>query len=360
MRAFALILLAFFSKGALADKPREVVVFMPKENAANLNRARQLRCIFDDFRRRWSATGSRLRLSEISIDQEPASTLEAAQHLARTRPDLVIGTMYSSEAIAAASVLDPANVPFLVGAASNPEITRGRKNVLQLAVSDTSQAAMLAKTASHLKAARVLVVRNLSEPYSVYLADSFSGLFKRANPASKLEMTDVLNGTFPIADVKVKLDSLKPDLVFAPLYHQHLAPLYATVRESGLELTLLGSDTVGGEKTFLDMLGQLSKKVRFLYANQWNRQPSGPFAAEFEKIQKANCPDLSPTLHMASLYDALKLAEKSHARLSGLRAAHMNGITGPVSFAPGKSDLARSLALFEINQDRTSTQMKVE
>src|SRR5262245_4141744 len=120
------ILLTFIAQSALAEKPRQVVVFLPKENAANLNRARQLRCVFDDFKHRWDSPRSKLRLSEIPIDQEPASTLEAAQHLAQSKPDLVIGTMYSSEAIAAASVLDPAQVPFLVGAASNPEITRGR------------------------------------------------------------------------------------------------------------------------------------------------------------------------------------------------------------------------------------------
>lgn len=340
-RHIALTLLAAlcaWSAPGAAAAPLRIAVIYPKDDPKVSTIGNEAACITEGLLSEAKKAGVPIDYQFFDNERDPIKTVSVAETIVKEKFDLVIGTVTSSEAIAAAKILNAAQIPLFATTATNPDVTKDKPYSFRLPFDDYLQAHTLAQfAASELRAKKVAVVRNISLPYSEFLALEFTAHLKALDAKAVIDQFDIIEGFSQYGTLVDKLVAAKADAIFIPIYAPDAAKLYNELATRPGKFSLVGSDTVGGRDSFFKVLKGTSPSISLVFAKSWADRPEGPEKEAFLKAQAAYCKDQNATLISAAAYDVVRatllgLRKNEKARglelVSAIKGLGYKGLTG--------------------------------
>jgi len=158
----------------------------------------------------------------------------------------IIGSSYSNVTIALAKAAEKDGMPVISPTASNPEVTKGRKNIFRAIFIDDYQAEVIAYFAyNSLNAKTAVVLNNVTNSGFMRTNKVFTESFvKNGGRITAVEPYSSLND---FAGIMRKYAANPPDVIFCPEDYVPAAKLVNTAYEAGLVNTpILGSDAWDG------------------------------------------------------------------------------------------------------------------
>jgi len=232
---------------------------------------------------------------------------------------LVLGSWGSSLSMAAGPIFEAAKVPAIGLSCTNPLVTLGNDFYFRVCFLDPFQGTVMANYAvKDVKAKTAVIIREVTNDYSVGLAKFFADAFKSltSNSGSILAELNYQTGDQDFSAQLTRVKSLNPDVIFAPGNYTESALIIKQARELGITAPFLGGDTweiaefvnVGRQavegavmSAFFDNdapLTPLSKVFVTEYQKKYGKLPSGTAVLGFDgyllaidAIKRANSTD---------------------------------------------------------------------
>jgi branched-chain amino acid transport system substrate-binding protein len=171
----------------------------------------------------------------------------AAQRLVdQEKVTAVLGSWGSSLSMAAGPIVKEKKIPAVAMSATNPLVTKGNEYYFRVCFIDPFQGTVMANyAAKELKAKKAVIIREVSNDYSVGLARFFADSFKKLT-GDEGAILGELNYNTNDQDFTAQLTTLKtmnPDVIFAPGNYTESALIIKQARELGITAPFLGGDT---------------------------------------------------------------------------------------------------------------------
>ncbi len=151
----------------------------------------------------------------------------------------LIGPVISGTSLVVGPLAEEAGIPMLSPTATNPDVTPGLEYVFRACYIDPYQGRVVAKFAmENLGAESAVIFRNVSNDYSIGLADAFAEAFGGellADEGYTAEDND-------FKAIIAKIADQNPDVIFLPDYFNVVGLIAKQLNEAGVEATLLGGD----------------------------------------------------------------------------------------------------------------------
>jgi branched-chain amino acid transport system substrate-binding protein len=244
---------------------------------------------------------------ELVISDNKSDKVEAANAAQRLvdqdKVTAVLGSWGSSLSMAAGPIVKEKKIPAIAMSATNPLVTKGNEYYFRVCFIDPFQGTVMANyAAKDLKAKKAVIIREVSNDYSVGLAKFFSDSFKKLTGDEKAILGE-LNYNTNDQDFTAQLTTLKsmtPDVVFAPGNYTESALIVKQARELGITVPFLGGDTWEAPE-FVDVgkkaiegavfstffatevpITPTSKEFLDAYRKQYNKEPAAVTALGFD------------------------------------------------------------------------------
>ncbi len=255
---------------------------------------------------------ARIRLLFEDDGGQPARTAELVHELVTSKHVLgIVGAMASPCALAAAARAEALEVPFITPVATNADITKDRKWAFRMCFSDPQQGAHMARFAfESLRHRRVAIIRDVTNDYSVGLADAFATTFLSLGGAIAGELS---YHRAPVSsnEVVAWLEAHPCDALYLPLYR---TDINETIRRtqpiwSRRRLTLLGGDS-WHSSDLIDFLKEEPATPREMYITaHYAGGGTDPQSQEFLRLYESAFAGRSapPTSAIALGYDTGRL-----------------------------------------------------
>ncbi len=364
------ILLALFSvimSSILSAAPKKHIAVIYAQSVDS-GVAKELQCmtkaVLDDA----ISKGINLKYTILDNKRNAMETVKISEDIAqKNQYDAVVGTIFSSEGLAASKILSPKNIPFYVPVATHPEITQNKPNVIRLLFSDEKQAAILARyTAREVNPQRVSIITNVSKDYSIYLTEEYIKKIKELAPSIKIYKNRIVEGQTEFKILGRNIQKQDPDLLFFPIYGDQSAYLYRELAGHGKKYTIIGGDGIGGRKDWFDIVGETSKNISFTFVRSWNKRfDKNTETTYYKQLHKKYCPGFKHTFMTVTGYDITRILTKSVAKNKGeklhqtSRNLNYDGVIGPVSFGTD-GQMNRALNLFRIYDNKLNFYKRYE
>ena len=244
---------------------------------------------------------------ELVIADNKSDKVEAANAAQRLvdhdKVHVVLGSWGSSLSMAAGPIVKDKKVPAVALSATNPLVTKGNDFYFRVCFIDPFQGTVMANYAfKEVKAKNAVIIREVSNDYSVGLAKFFADSFKKLTGDEGAILAE-LNYNTNDQDFTAQLTTLKakqPDVIFAPGNYTESALLVKQARELGITAPFLGGDTwetpefidVGKQavegavlSTFFATevpITDTSKVFLDAYRKQYNKEPAAVTALGFD------------------------------------------------------------------------------
>jgi branched-chain amino acid transport system substrate-binding protein len=164
----------------------------------------------------------------------------------------IIGSSYSGATKALAKAAEETGMPIISPTASDPNITKGRRNVFRAIFIDCYQAEVMARFAyKSLDAKTAVVMYNENYDNLRRLAEVFAKSFEYYG--GQIIATESYSAEGDFAGILRKYTDNPPDIIFCPEYYVPAAKLVNTAHEEGLYNTkILGSKAWDGILVYVD------------------------------------------------------------------------------------------------------------
>jgi branched-chain amino acid transport system substrate-binding protein len=246
----------------------------------------------------------KIELVVVDNKSDKVEAANAAQRLVdQDKVQVVLGSWGSSLSMAAGPIVKDKKIPAIALSATNPLVTKGNDFYFRVCFIDPFQGTVMANYAfKEVKAKKAVIIREVSNDYSVGLAKFFSDSFKKLT-ADENAILGELNYNTNDQDFTAQLTtvkSMKPDVIFAPGNYTESALLIKQARELGITAPFLGGDTwetpefidVGKQavegavlSTFFATevpITETSKEFLAAYRKQYNKEPAAVSALGFD------------------------------------------------------------------------------
>ena len=187
---------------------------------------------------------------ELVVADNKSDKVEAANAVQRLidrdKVTLLLGSWGSSLAMAGGEVAKEARIPVIGLSCTNPLVTAGNDYYFRVCFTDPFQGTVMANYAYNDVGARTaVIVREVSNDYSVGLAKFFSDTFKKrtGNDNAILGTVDYNTGDQDFSAQLTAISGLAPDVIFAPGNYTESALVMKQARELGITIPVLGGDT---------------------------------------------------------------------------------------------------------------------
>ncbi len=360
MKKLLIALSLFLGTSSFADADTfRVAAIYPNHTIGHFNCTCGLEgaCITEAAIKRARKEGVNISFTLVNKDWDIFKTIEAAEKVVSQRYDAAVGTLVSSDALAAAPILESGGIPFIVPTATNPDITKGKKLVTRIPFNDGRQAFLLARLAvNDLGAKRVVIIRNTSTKYSDFLGTEFAKVVRTMNPRIEVRDYPIVEGFTDFKGLVSRFMTTTPDLIFVPLPQSQLASIYVELVNRKAALTMLASDTIEGKPKFLEMISPTSDLIQFIYPKHWDGTYSSPESPRYQSLHKKYCGKYEPSMTTMAAYDAIELViralkTKPDARgedlIKTLRSLSYWGMTGPINYGTD-GDPVKPLELYRV------------
>ena len=183
----------------------------------------------------------------------------------------IIGSSYSDTTIALAKAAEKDGIPIISPTASNPEVTKGRKNVFRAVFIDDYQAEVMAYFAYNLlKARTALILSNKSYDSFRQTSDVFANFFKLHG--GQIIATHSYPDGDSFKNILYRYMENPPDIIFCPENYIPAARLVNAVHDLGFRNTnILGTDAWDGILTYVfnsDAMKNAYYSAPFLFDDQ--------------------------------------------------------------------------------------------
>lgn len=251
----------------------------------------------------------------------------------------LVGPVTTTPTLAVATRAAADNMPMITASATAYDVTSAGANVFRACFLDPFQAQLMAQYAKeNLKAAKVAVLYDNTNDYSIGLSDAFQAKAKELG----LEVVAAESAVESDADYTPQLSKIadaEPDAVFVCYYYETAALVLRQSVDVGLDATMMGADGwTNIEQQLVDAPELLNNAV---YCDSFSPDDQSPAAQAFvkaftEKYGKA------PAGFNALGYDAAKIMlgaiEKAgttadkQAIVDQLKATDVDAVTGHIVF----------------------------
>jgi branched-chain amino acid transport system substrate-binding protein len=280
--------------------------------------------------------GRRLALRTYDDEGIPEKAAAAATRLAvHDKVAVLLGEVASSRSLAMAPIADGTGIPMISTASTHPRVTRDsgrtRPYVFRVCFVDPFQGAVMAKFArEHLRLAKVAVLRDVGNDYSVGLADFFVARFE------ELGGTIVSDQGFKAGDRDFQaqltaIASTRPQMIYVPAYYADVALIGRQARELGIGVPLAGGDGWDSDRLFEIAGGALDGSY---FTDHYTHENPAPLVQRFvQRYREAYgaVPDAAAALG----YDAARVAADAMSRAPDLSGQALREAIGKTKDFPG-------------------------
>jgi branched-chain amino acid transport system substrate-binding protein len=212
-------------------------------------------------RREINAAGGVLgkKLDIIALDDrgDPVRVVEQYRALRERGVLAIVGSSSSNVTLALAKASEADGIPVISPTASNPEVTKGRRNVFRMIFLDDDQARAVALFARNRLGAKTALLIRGNERYD-RMHDVFAEAFRSLGGHS------VTNERFTSPDdfaaILGKYVRNRPDVIFCAADYIAAAKLAEAVHKAGLgDVALLGTDAWDGILSFAHKLEEMEQ-----------------------------------------------------------------------------------------------------
>lgn len=275
--------------------------------------------------------------------------------------DVLIGGVTSSPTLAVAPLAAKKGIPMITPTATALDVTKAGENVFRVCYTDPYQGKMAAQFAKEdLKAAKVAVMYNTADDYSVGLAEMFKNTFeKNGGKVVNYEGYNADDKDFKSILTNVKAN--KPEVLFVPDYYNTVALISKQVKEVGIQATLLGGDGWDG------VLSVEKDAVNGAYfVNHYAADDQAKQVQDFIEVYKDKYKD-EPNALAALGYDAavvileaIKKAGSTDPKAinKALQESNVDGITGHITFDQDRNPV-KSVSMIKIENGQNKLFKKI-
>jgi len=189
----------------------------------------------------------KIELVKADNKSDKVEAANAAQRLVdKDKVQVVLGSWGSSLSMAAGPIIKEAKIPAIALSATNPLVTKDNDFYFRVCFLDPFQGTVMATYANKdVGAKKAVIIREVSNDYSVGLAKFFADAFKQLTGDEGAILAE-LNYNTGDTDFSAQLTEVKkfnPDVIFAPGNYTESALIIKQARELGLTTPFLGGDT---------------------------------------------------------------------------------------------------------------------
>jgi len=303
--------------------------------------------------------GKKIELRVYDNQSKPEEAANAANRLInQDNVLLILGEVASSNSIAMATKAQPAKVPMISNASTNPRVTEIGDYIFRVCFIDPFQGYVMAKFAhDNIKMNKVAVLRDLGSDYSQGLADVFERKFTEMGGKIVARETYTKGST----DFRSQLTAIKrssPEAIYIPGYYNDIGLIARQARELGITATLMGGDGWDSEKLF--ELGGSAIDGSY-FSNHYSPDDPNPRIQKFIAAYKAaygSVPDALAALgYDAAMVavDAIKRApsfDRAAIRDAIAQTKNFHGVTGSITLDE-KRNATKPAVVLEVAKGKT-------
>ena len=219
---------------------------------------------------------------------KPEKATTVAQYLVNNvHPTAVIGEVAAGRSTPAASVFNPAKIPMISPASTNPKVTQVGPYIFRVCYIDPFQGTAAANfVVQNLHAKKAAVMWDQSNQYSVGLAQYFEDSFKKQGGAVVSEQHySSTDPSFQSALTNIK--SSAPDVIYIPGYYSDIGPIAKQARQLGLTVPLMGGDGWDSDKLIQGAGGPGGALEGCYFTNHYSVDNPDPKVQAFVNAYKA-------------------------------------------------------------------------
>jgi branched-chain amino acid transport system substrate-binding protein len=303
--------------------------------------------------------GKKIDIRVYDNQSKPEEAANAANRLInQDNVLLILGEVASTNSIAMATKAQPAKVPMISNASTNPKVTQIGDYIFRVCFIDPFQGYVMAKFAhDNLKINKVAVLRDLGSDYSQGLADVFERKFTEMGGKIVAGETYTKGST----DFRSQLTAIKraaPDAIYIPGYYNDIGLIARQARELGITAKLMGGDGWDSEKLF--ELGGSAVEGSY-FSNHYSPDDPNPrvqkFIASYKKAYGSVPDSLAALGYDAAMVamDAIKRApsfDRAAIRDAIAQTKNFHGVTGSITLDE-KRNATKSAVVLEVEKGKT-------
>jgi branched-chain amino acid transport system substrate-binding protein len=303
--------------------------------------------------------GKKIEIRVYDNQSKPEEAANAANRLInQDNVLLILGEVASTNSIAMATKAQPAKVPMISNASTNPKVTQIGDYIFRVCFIDPFQGYVMAKFAhDNLKINKVAVLRDLGSDYSQGLADVFERKFTEMGGKIVAGETYTKGST----DFRSQLTAIKraaPDAIYIPGYYNDIGLIARQARELGITAKLMGGDGWDSEKLF--ELGGSAVEGSY-FSNHYSPDDPNPrvqkFIASYKKAYGSVPDSLAALGYDAAMVavDAIKRApsfDRAAIRDAIAQTKNFHGVTGSITLDE-KRNATKSAVVLEVEKGKT-------
>ncbi len=189
--------------------------------------------------------GKKIDLKLVDTKSDKVEAANAVSRLVdKEKVIAIIGEMISGNTMAGSDYAEKSGIPMVSPTATNPIVTQGKKYIFRVCFIDPDQGRVAAKLAQdRLKAKTAALIYDVAQEYCVGLAAFFKTEFEKAG-GKILADTKFKSGDTDFTPQLSRIQSVKPDIIYAPIYYKECALIAQQAKEMGLKLPILAGDGV--------------------------------------------------------------------------------------------------------------------
>jgi len=303
--------------------------------------------------------GSTIELIHYDNEGDPTKTMNLFNKLV-DEDEIValVGPVISGTSLVVGPLADEAGIPMLTPTATNPDVTPGLDYVFRACYIDPYQGRVVAKFAQeNLEAKSAVIFRNVSNDYSIGLADAFESAFTGellADEGYTAEDND-------FKAIIAKIADMNPDVIFIPDYFNTVGLIAKQLNEAGVDATLLGGD--GWDSIQTDYAAEVEGDF---FANHYATTDESPVVQNYITAYQAQFGEVPNALGALS-YDATKVmvsaieaagSTDGAAIRDALAATNQDAVTGRITF-DSDGNTVKSIAMITIKDGELQLEAKV-
>jgi branched-chain amino acid transport system substrate-binding protein len=295
-----------------------------------------IRLALDERNARGGVKGRPIRL--VTLD-DASKTQEAGTAVTRLiteyRVKAILGEVASGRSMAGGAVAQSYRVPMISPSATNETVTQIGNMISRVCFVDGFQGYVVAKFArDNLKASRVGILYDQTQPYSKGLATNFTNAF-RALGGSITTSQAYTGGDVNLSAQLQSLKDTSPQAIFVPGYYNDAGNIAVQARKLGITVPLLGGD--GWDSDKLAEIGGAAMEGNY-YSNHYSFEEMRPVVQEFVQKYKERFGGVPDGL-AALGYDAANVLFAAMDRAPSLDSADLAATINETKNFPGVTGL---------------------
>ncbi len=298
--------------------------------------------------------GRQVEVLKFDTHSTPIGAMKAAKDAVNANVAGVVGANWSSQTLPIAKVMQQAGIPLITPSATHPDITKTGDYIFRRVFTDTLQGGALAKFAyTDLQASTAVVLRNVSETYSMYLSERFAASFT-AYGGEVVWQGDYKSNTSDFSTILKTVGEFAPEVVFLPGYERNCSIILRQAGALGLGLRFLGGD--GWESNIADLAGEAANGS--FYLAQWHHESPEPESKRLINLYyQQNGKNKNPSIVFVMTFDTVSLMIDAIKRAGSVdrkeiqkalsQTKNYQVSTGPLTFDSNGDPVSSSVSMLQ-------------